>query len=77
MNEMLRNVVAQVLQRPPDEITPNLAQKDVVAWDSQGHLELIMAIEDEFGVEFELEEATRLRTVGDIEAALRRHEVPV
>jgi acyl carrier protein len=75
MNEKLRDVLAAALQLPPERVTPELVQGHVPTWDSQGHLELIMSLEAAFGVEFELAEATALRSVGEIAAALRRHAV--
>jgi len=58
-------------------VTPELAQGDVPGWDSQGHLDLIMSLEAAFGIEFELAEATALRSVRDIAAALARRAVEV
>ncbi len=77
MNEQLQLVLSEAFQKPAHEITPELTQQDIPAWDSEGHLELIMAIEQAFGVEFELVEATTLRSVKAIEEALRRHAVLV
>jgi hypothetical protein len=44
---------------------------DVVATEAGS--DLIMTLEAEFGVEFDLAEATTMRSVSDIQTALRRH----
>jgi len=41
-------------------------------WDSAGHLNLIMAIEAEFGVQFEIEEMESLTDVASIRKRLDR-----
>lgn len=43
----------------------------VPEWDSLNHLNLILAIESEFGIQFETSEIPELTTVGAIQARLR------
>lgn len=43
---------------------------DVSGWDSSTHLVLMMALEDEFGVSFELDEVTELTSIGAIADAI-------
>jgi acyl carrier protein len=43
---------------------------DVSGWDSSTHLVLMMALEEEFGVSFELDEVTELTSIGAIADAL-------
>ena len=56
------------LERVPAE----LSQSNSPAWDSVGHLNLILALEAEFGVFFEPEEIAALRTLADVRAALEK-----
>lgn len=46
--------------------TPDLAAKDVDGWDSFKQLELILAVEEEFGVKFPAMEIDRFEKIGDI-----------
>lgn len=44
----------------------------IAAWDSVNHLNLVLAIEDEFGVQFATSEIQDLLSVGKIRARLER-----
>lgn len=44
---------------------------DVEQWDSLTHIDLIVAVEREFGVKFTTGEVTKLRNVGDLIALIR------
>jgi acyl carrier protein len=39
---------------------------DIEQWDSLTHIDLIVAIEQEFGIKFTTGEVTKLRNVGDL-----------
>jgi acyl carrier protein len=47
----------------------------LAAWDSLGHLNLILAIETEFGVSFSPEDVIALRSLGAIRRAWRARGV--
>ncbi len=47
-----RTIMAKVLQTTEQEITANASRQTLVAWDSLAHMNLMLALEDEFGVEF-------------------------
>ena len=70
MNSKLSQIIAELFDLPPHSVGPHLSQDDIAGWDSQGHLELIMALESAFGVELELGEVTQMRSVADIESIL-------
>lgn len=50
----------------PDEI------KD---WDSLAHVELVTALGDEFGVNFDVVDISRMYTIGDIKKILKKYGV--
>ena len=54
--------------------TPKLSEQDspdtISSWDSINHLNLILALEAEFGVEFAANEIGSLVSVGDIQKRL-------
>jgi acyl carrier protein len=58
--QRLRQIMAETFEiedhRLPDEITPEA----VAGWDSLGHLRLIAAVEEAFGVRFEMERIPEL-----------------
>lgn len=47
---------------------------DVINIDSIDFMEIIMALEDKFGVEFDISKATNLKTVGDVVAFIETHK---
>jgi acyl carrier protein len=77
MNAAVKDVVSRTLRVPAESLSAESSPADVPGWDSQGHLDLIMALEAAFGVEFELLEATQMRSLAAVESALRRRAVLV
>jgi len=49
----------------------------VDAWDSLNHLNLVMAIESEFGVSLSAEEIIAMRNLALVRGALRAHGVDI
>ena len=76
MDEKVRNVLAEVLQIPLGKVIDNLAMSDVEGWDSLKHMELIVSLEQTFGLEFTFEEIVALRSVVEIKRVLRERGVP-
>lgn len=63
--EKIRNIVSEQLDVDPQDIKPESAFVDDLGADSLDLTELIMAMEDEFELEIDDEEAQNLRTVND------------
>ncbi|TPE53093.1 acyl carrier protein [Amaricoccus solimangrovi] len=53
-------------------LTREMTADDVAAWDSVSHIELIYAIEDEFGIKFSARDIAELSCVGDLIAVIER-----
>jgi len=66
----LRNIVADVLDLPSDRITPESGVGTVESWDSFAHLQLILAIEGEYGVQFDPQRIPELTTVARLQEEL-------
>ncbi len=62
----VRNVFAEVLHVDTSIITPELSIGDIPEWDSMGNLAVIAKLEDEFGVDFPLDELFYLTSVQSI-----------
>jgi len=62
----LTEVFRDVFDDPQLEITPATTAREVDAWDSIKHIDLIVAVEKAFGVKFTTREAQSMRNVGEL-----------
>lgn len=66
MNEKLYEIIASVLNVNRDQINEKSNSDSIENWDSLNHMNLIMAIEEEFSVSFDEEEVIEMTSVQDI-----------
>ena len=64
--ERVRGIAADVLNVPGHAITDESSPENIEAWDSLQHLNLVLALEQEFGVQFEPEEIDRMNRIDRI-----------
>ena len=62
----LHDIYVEVLELDELTLTEATTASDIDAWDSLSHIELIDAIEREFGVKFKSKEVMDWNNVGDI-----------
>lgn len=60
LTERLRTVFVDALQLPPGTEVDQLKYRDIEQWDSLGHMTLVAAIEDEFGVQLDTDQVIDL-----------------
>ena len=53
MEDRIRNVMAAVFDISPDKILDDSSPHEIKAWDSIKHMNLVLALEDEFNIHFE------------------------
>ena len=63
--EKLQAIIADVLNVPKDDITPETTFVDDLGADSLDIFQIIMGIEEEFDIEIPNEAAESIATVGD------------
>lgn len=66
MKEKLQEIFRDVFDDEELVITEEMAVADIEDWDSLAQINLIIAIEKEFGVKFNLEEISKLKNIGEI-----------
>lgn len=64
--EKIKGIVAEQLDVNQDQVVPEASFVDDLGADSLDLTELIMAMEDEFGLEIDDDKAQQLRTVQDV-----------
>ena len=72
MFENVRNVLAQQFEIDPESITPDTNLFDDLGADSLDVVELIMSLEDEYGITIPDDAAADLVTVGKIAEYLEK-----
>jgi len=70
MEEKVLNVVSQVLGIPVDTITDDSSPESIEAWDSLKHMNLVLALEEEFGIRFSDERIVAMLSVRSIKDAV-------
>ena len=73
--EQLQSLIATTLKVPAKKISETTVNEDIAAWDSLGQVNLMMALEQTFGVFLEPEELSSLASVPAIMQYLREHGV--
>jgi acyl carrier protein len=68
----LRDLLADVFEVSPEEITPELGVGTIETWDSFRHLQAILAVEGEYGVQFDPQRIAELTTVAKLQAELEK-----
>lgn len=68
----LAAVFAEVFGLPLDRVHPGLGPPDVERWDSVGHVMLVTAVEQQFSIQFEVDEIMEFTTFQDVLSAIER-----
>ncbi len=67
----LRDLIADTLEVSPEEVTPETSSDTNETWDSFRHLQLILSLESEYGVQFDPQQVPELTSVAKLQQALQ------
>ncbi|MGA2713511.1 MAG: acyl carrier protein [Bryobacteraceae bacterium] len=70
MLERTRAIVADIFEVPLEQVLPTSSPDTIETWDSLRHLNMVLALEQEFGIQFSPEEIEQLLSVELITALL-------
>ncbi len=73
VEERLRHIIADQLGVDEAQVTPGASFEEDLNADSLDLVELIMSLEEEFGIEISEEDAEKMRTVGDAMEYVKDH----
>jgi acyl carrier protein len=72
--ERVRQIVAEQLGVDAEEVTPTASFINDLGADSLDTVELVMALEEEFGIEIPDEDAEKITTVSDAISYIESHQ---
>lgn len=72
-DERVKEIIMEQLGVSAEQVTPSASFIDDLGADSLDTVELVMALEEEFGVEIPDENAEKIRCVGDAMGYLKEH----
>ena len=73
MNVRLQQILSRVFKTPLERIDSESGPHSLPAWDSAGHMNLMLELEKEFAVKFDDDEVLEMVSVEAIGEALLRH----
>ena len=74
VEQRVREIVAEQLERDVNEVTNTASLIDDLGADSLDIVELVMKMEEEFGIEIPDEEAEKIKTVNDVIQYIKTHK---
>ncbi|GAA6323874.1 hypothetical protein F350042L8_09720 [Fusobacterium ulcerans] len=66
MKEKLQEIFRDIFDDEELVITEGMTAADIEDWDSLAQINLIIAIEKEFGIKFNLEEVSKLKNISEM-----------
>ena len=73
VEQKVKEIICEQLGVSEEEVTPQASFIEDLGADSLDIVELVMALEEEFGLDIPDEDADKLKTVGDAMSYLRQH----
>jgi acyl carrier protein len=64
--ERVRSVASDIFGVPVDKITAESSPQTIDNWDSMQHLNLVLAIEEKFGVQLDPEDIEQMKNIGAV-----------
>lgn len=75
MEEKLKQILSDLFTVPKDKIKDNSSPDNIEKWDSMGHLNLIMAIEEVFNIKLKDQDIIEMLNFGLIKDILKEYEL--
>jgi acyl carrier protein len=69
----LKRIVIETLKISEAAYSEELTAGDIPEWDSIGHVNLLMAVEREFEIAFDVTDAIDIESVGDLQDMVKKY----
>ena len=70
LHDELEGLFRAVFANDSITLKPETTARDIAEWDSLGHVNIMFAIEETFGVRFRGDELAEFRNIGELESFL-------
>jgi acyl carrier protein len=70
--EQVRNIASDIFGIPADKISAESSPETIENWDSMQHLNLVLAIEEKFGVQLDPEDIEKMKDIGAVAALVEK-----
>ena len=70
--EQVRNIASDIFGIPAEKITAESSPETIENWDSMQHLNLVLAIEEKFGVQLDPEDIEQMKNIGAVAALVEK-----
>ncbi len=64
--DQVRTIASDLFATPLDNITADSSPQTIETWDSIQHLNLVLAVEEKFGLQLAPEEIEQMSTIGQV-----------
>jgi acyl carrier protein len=71
--EQVRSLLSEIFQIPAEDVHPELSFGDIPQWDSIGHMDVMMRLEDFYHIEITAETIGELTSISSICSYLEKH----
>ena len=77
LEKKLYKILSQVLNVPIEQINSESSPDTISEWDSLKHMNLVLTIEQEFGIQFTEEQIIEMLNVALIVETLKEHQIDI
>ena len=64
--ERVRNIASDIFGIPADKVTAESSPETIENWDSMQHPNLVLAVEEKFGVQLDPEDIEQMKNIGAV-----------
>ncbi len=75
MPEQLLTLLSGLFHVPASDLKDTMTVSDIEVWDSLKHMELVVALEQTYGIELSIDEITCMQNIQEIKRILKEKNI--